>query len=251
MAGLEGKVIALTGAASGIGLATAQLLASRGAVLSLADINANQLESAAKSIKEAGGTAVYTVVDVRKLSDVRVFIEKTIKEFGRLDAAANLAGVIGKHALSKNLRDETDDEWDLMMDVNAKGVFNCMREELKVIKSGGSIVNAASVFAMVGSVKSSLYCASKHAVAGLIRAAAKEEGPNGIRINGVAPGVIDTPMITALEDANNIKQPDLSVQAFQRKGTPQEIAAVVAFLLSDESSFVTGAIWNADGGWVC
>lgn len=251
MSNLEGKVIALTGGASGIGLATAKLLAQRGATLSLADINGKQLEAAAKSLEAGGTMVIFTVVDVTKLSDVRTFIAKTVKEFGRLDGAANLAGVIGRKASTTELRDETDDEWDLIMNINAKGVFNCMREELKVMKSGASIVNAASVLAMTGKSKASIYCASKHAVAGLIRAAAREEGKNNIRINGVAPGFIDTPMVSAVEEAQKVVKADLSPQAFERKGKPEEIAAIIAFLLSDESTFVTGALWNADGGWFC
>lgn len=178
-------------------------------------------------------------------------MERTLKEFGRLDGAANLAGVIGRHAVTLELRDETDDEWDFIMNINVKGVFNCMREELKVMKSGASIVNAASVLAVLGQVKNSIYTASKHAVAGLTRAAAKEEGKNNIRINGVAPGFIDTPMVTAVEEAQKVQKADMSAQAFQRKGKPEEIAGIVAFLLSDESTFVTGAIWSADGGWNC
>ncbi|KAJ9603788.1 hypothetical protein H2200_011974 [Cladophialophora chaetospira] len=247
MASMDGKVIAITGAASGIGLTTAKLLASRGAVLSLADVNAKQLEAAASSIEEGGAKVIYTVVDVRDRSQVNNWIERTVKEFGRLDGAANLAGVVGRHAVTFELRDETDDEWDFIMNVNTKGVFNCMREELNVMKSGASIVNAASVLAVLGQLKSSIYCASKHAVAGLIRAGAKEEAKNNIRINGVAPGFIDTPMVTAVEKAQKVEKPDLSAQAMQRKGRPEEIAAIVAFLLSDESTFVTGAIWSADG----
>ncbi|KEF58644.1 uncharacterized protein A1O9_06570 [Exophiala aquamarina CBS 119918] len=251
MASLEGKVIALTGAASGIGLETATLLAQRGAILSIADINGAQLSAAAKSLQDSGARVISTVVDVSKAPDVQAFISKTVTEFGRLDGAANLAGVIGRHGSTIPLRSETDDEWDLIMNVNAKGVFNCMREELKVMKAGASVVNAASVLALVGKSNASIYCASKHAVAGMIRAAAREEGKNKIRVNGVAPGFIDTPMVSAVEQAQHVTQVDFAPQAFERKGKPVEIAAIIAFLLSDESTFVTGSVWTADGGWQC
>ncbi|ETN37510.1 uncharacterized protein HMPREF1541_07132 [Cyphellophora europaea CBS 101466] len=248
---MDGKVIVLTGAASGISLATAKLLASRGARLSLADINGRQLEAVAASLESSGAQVIHTVVDVTDRSQVRLLIEKTVSHFGKLDGAANLAGVIGRHAVTLELRDETDDEWDFIMNTNVKGVFNCMREELRVMEPGASIVNAASVLAVLGQAKNSIYTASKHAVAGLIRAAAKEEGKNNIRINGVAPGFIDTPMVDAVEAAQKVSEADMSAQALQRKGKPDEIAAIVAFLLSDESTFVTGAIWSADGGWNC
>jgi NAD(P)-dependent dehydrogenase (short-subunit alcohol dehydrogenase family) len=251
MASVAGKVIAITGAASGIALQTSKLLASRGALLSLADINGEQLQKVAKSLQEEGAKVIFTVVNVADRAQVRAFIEKTVQEYGKLDGAANLAGVIGRHGVTLDLRDETDDEWDLIFNINAKGVFICMQEELKVVKSGASIVNAASVLALVGQKKNSIYTASKHAVAGLIRTAAKEEGINNIRINGIAPGFIDTPMVTAVEHANKVDKADLSAQALERKGRPEEIASIVAFLLSDESTFVTGAIWSADGGWAC
>lgn len=251
MSSVQGKVVALTGAASGISLATAKLLASRGAILSLGDINATKLEAAATSLQQTGAQVMHTVVDVTDRAQVRHFLDKTIQTFGRLDGAANLAGVIGRHAVTLPLRDETDDEFELIMSINVKGVFNCMREELRVMQPGASIVNAASVLSLQGQVKNSLYTASKHAVAGLTRSAAKEEGKNNIRINGVAPGFIDTPMVDAVEKAQKVEKADLSAQAMDRKGKPEEIAAIVAFLLSDESTFVTGAIWSADGGWNC
>ena len=251
MSSLEGKVIALTGAASGIGLVTAKLLSSRGAKLSIADINEKQLEAVAKDIQASGGQVIFTSVDVRKPSQVKAYIEKTVQHFGKLDGAANLAGVIGPTACTTDLRNQSDEEWDFVIDVNARGVFNCLRAELAVMSSGASIVNAASVCGLVGQATNAIYCASKHAVAGLIRATAKEEGKNNIRINGVAPGFIDTPMVDEVEAAKKVVKADTSMQAINRKGKPIEIAAIVAFLLSDESTFVTGAIWTADGGWTC
>lgn len=251
MSALQGKVIACTGAASGIGLVTAKLLSERGASLSLADINQSQLEEVAKDIENSGGQVIWTVVDVTKASQVDSWIEKTVKHFGQLDGAVNLAGVIGASASTTMLRDMTDKEWDFVMDINAKGVFNCMRAELRAMGSGASIVNAASVLALIGMPTNSIYGASKHAVAGLTRAAAKEEGKNNIRINAVAPGMIATPMTTEIQTTQKVEKLNTSYQAFDRTGKPEEIASIIAFLLGDESTFVTGAIWSCDGGWAC
>jgi NAD(P)-dependent dehydrogenase (short-subunit alcohol dehydrogenase family) len=251
MSSLSGKVIALTGGASGIGLATAKLLASRGAVLSLADINGKDLEKVVTSLTSSGTKAIGTVVDVTKPEDVKAFISKTVAEFGSLDGAANLAGVIGRNASSTPLRDQDDTEYDFVMNVNVRGVFNCVREELRVMKSGASIVNAASVLGLLAQKNNSIYTASKHAVVGLTRTAAKEEGVNNIRINAIAPGIIDTPMVQDVEAEQKIHKMDTAIQALDRKGKPEEMASIIAFLLSDESSFVTGSIWGADGGWNC
>ncbi|KAG0645577.1 hypothetical protein D0Z07_8679 [Hyphodiscus hymeniophilus] len=251
MSSLNGKVIAITGAASGIGLATAKLLSSKGAVLSIADINEIQLQAATKSIETAGGRVISTVVDVTISLDVKAFIEKTVKEFGKLDGAANMAGVIGRNNSTKPIREQDDAEWEFIMSINTKGVFNCLREELKVMKSGASIVNAASILGIRGQKYNSVYCASKCAVIGLTRCAALEEGENNIRVNAIAPGIVDTPMVGAVEGYQNVEKMDTSMQALNRKAKPEEMASVIAFLLSDESSFVTGATWSVDGGWNC
>lgn len=241
---MQGKVITITGAASGIGLALAHLLDSRGATLSLADVNIAGLNAVLDSMQ--GKTHIATVVDVRKSAEVNAWIEKTIKELGRIDGAANVAGVhTGKNS---GLADETEEHWDLTMDVNAKGVFLCMRAQLKVMTDGSSIVNAASVAGIRGVAYSSLYSASKHAVVGLTRSAAKENGHRNIRVNAIAPGTIDTPMITQIENGMG-RAAATSHQLLDRKAQPEEVASVMAFMLSDEASFVTGSIWCADGGW--
>lgn len=248
MAPMQGKVIAITGGASGIGLATAKLLSSRGAILSLADIQQGALNAAASSIKESGGKVLTTVVDVTKSQEVKAWIEKTIEELGRLDGAANLAGVIGRNGGTKAIKDQDDEEWDFIMNVNARGVFNCLRAELNVMTSGAAIVNAASVAGKIGMANTAIYVASKFAVVGLTKSAAREAGPSNVRVNAIAPGVIQTPMVEKME-ATVGHRLDNTVQAFARHAEPIEMATIIAFLLSDESKFVTGAIWSADGGW--
>lgn len=241
---VQGKVITITGAASGIGLALSRLLAGRGAILSLADVDNAGLDAALGSLPGKGH--ITTVVDVRKSAAVNAWIEKTVKELGKIDCAANVAGVhTGK---GSGLADETDEHWDLTMDVNAKGVFFCMRAQLKAMTDGGSIVNAASVAGIRGVAYSSLYSASKHAVVGMTRSAAKENGHRRIRINAIAPGTIDTPMITQIEDGMG-RAAVTSHQVLDRKGKAEEMASVMAFMLGDEASFVTGSVWCADGGW--
>ena len=189
----QGKVISITGAASGIGLATAKMLASRGAILSLGDMNESLLQSTAEDITSAGGQAFATTLDVRNRSAVESWIFETVKREGKLDGAVNLAGVVGKQIGVANIEDIEDDDWDFVMDINLGGVLNCMRAEIKAMgepKAGGrgaSIVNASSIAGIIGMPKNGAYIASKHAVVGLTRAAAKECGARGIRVNAIAP----------------------------------------------------------------
>lgn len=235
MASLKGKVIAITGAASGIGLSTARLLASRGATLSLADLNQSGLGTALSSLE--GSNHLTTVVDVRKTSDIDSWISKTVKALGKLDGACNLAGVHTGKGLP--LAEESDEDWDFMMGVNGKGVFLCMRAELNNMKDGGAIVNAASIAGIRGMPNGAIYVASKHAVVGMTRSAARENGKRNIRINAIAPGTIDTPMVHKIEE-NLGQRLDTSMQALDRHAKPEEMATVIAFMLSDEASFVTG-----------
>lgn len=184
---MKDKVIVITGAASGMGLEAAKLIASRGAKVSLADVQAGPLEQAVKDIVAAGGTAMGTVVDVRDRTQVEGWIKATVDKFGKLDGAANLAGVIGKSINKTPLEDIDDDDWDFVIGVNQKGVLNCLRAQIPYMKDGGAIVNAASVAGLIGFPRNASYVASKHAVIGLTRTAAKELGPRQIRCNCFCP----------------------------------------------------------------
>ncbi|KAL3462621.1 hypothetical protein BJX64DRAFT_276964 [Aspergillus heterothallicus] len=251
MISLSNKVIALTGAASGIGRATALLLASLGAKLSIADLQQEALETVAQEIKAAGhGDVLVTKIDVRQPDAVESWIQETVKWGGRLDGAANLAGVIGKSIGLAGIKELDSDEWDFLMDVNLKGLMHCLRAELKVLADNGSVVNAASIAGLMGFPRNAAYCASKHGVIGLSRSVAKEVGAQGIRVNCIAPGAIKTPML-AQSYATSGNAALESGTALGRPGVAEEVANLVAFLLSDSSTFITGSVYSIDGGWNC
>lgn len=191
---LEGKVIAVQGAASGIGAATARLLASRGAILALADVNIDALAKVANSIRveeQMNGRVQMEIaqVDIRDRKQVKEWLKAITDEHGPLDGAANIAGVIGQHHNIHSIWELSTEEFDFINDVNSKGLFHCLAEQLipGVMKPGGSIVNVASICGLKGIARTAGYTASKHAAVGLSRAAAVEGGQRGIRVNAVAP----------------------------------------------------------------
>lgn len=256
MSSFEGKVVAITGAASGIGLALAKLLASRGASLALADVQQAALDKAASEIKSSSSKAkvIGTVVDVRSNQAVDDWIHSTVKEFGKLDGAANLAGVEGRGGgkVFTPLVDVQNDDWDFILSVNLTGLFYCLRAELRVMEKGASIVNAASIAGMMGRPGIGAYSVSKHGVVGLTRTAAKENGPRGIRVNAVAPGPIETPMLSRLLNDTGTDKTGVTktydALPLKRLGQSEEVANLIAYLLSDEASFTTGALYPVDGG---
>lgn len=195
MATFTGKVIAVTGGASGIGLATAKLLASRGAKVSIADFHPD-VASVSKLISDGTGNpdVLAVKVDVRDVASVKSWIEQTVTKFGRLDGAANIAGVFRSYD-DKTVADEDDNNWQFMLDVNLTGLMHTMREQIPHMTSNSSVVNAASILATRGWGGAAAYSASKHGVVGLTKSAAKEVGKKGIRVNCIAPYVPADPSI--------------------------------------------------------
>ncbi|KAL0933013.1 short chain dehydrogenase reductase family [Colletotrichum truncatum] len=254
MSSLEGKVYAFTGGASGIGLATAKIIAKRGATVCMADIDPDAMREAEAYFAEQKTPFSVTRVDVSKKDEVESWIGGIVKQFGRLDGAANVAGIIGKHHGIRGVADLEDEEWHKIIAVNLTGCMYCLRAELGSIVDGGSIVNVASIHGIKGTPlpKHGAYDASKHGVIGLTRAAAKENGAREIRVNAVAPGAIYTPLMEKAWKFHN-RPSDAAFDeptAFQRQGTAEECGNVIAFLLGPESSFVSGSVYSVDGAWL-
>ncbi|KAL8734185.1 MAG: hypothetical protein Q9166_001670 [cf. Caloplaca sp. 2 TL-2023] len=255
MTSFDGKVIALTGGASGIGRATAHLLAARGAAVSLVDVQEDALTATAHSIKDATPDAkVFTkVVNVTSSQEVDAWIQEVVTQFGKLDGAANLAGTTGKNTGSTLVENVDADDFDKIIAVNLKGVFNCVKAEVKVMKDqgNGSIVNASSVAGIRAYPMSIAYCASKHAVVGMTATTAGEYAHKNLRVNAIAPGPIDTPMMSGMVGSPGTTDSSNSIinhVPMKRYGTAEEVAKLVAFLLSEESTYCTGSVFTIDGG---
>ncbi|KAJ5814249.1 uncharacterized protein N7503_000999 [Penicillium pulvis] len=244
---LKTQVFAITGAGQGIALATARLLASRGASVSLADMNPNTLAEVEKEFQGNDWPILVTVVDVRKRKDVDDWISATVQKFGRLDGAANVAGIIGRQIFKAQVTEIEDDDWEMVMSVNVTGTMNSMRAELKHVVDGGSIVNISSQDGSRGVARCSAYCTSKHAVLALTRCAAREYGSRGIRVNTVGPGATKTPLFDSVVQGN----PPPPAVALERYGEPEEIAYAIAWLLGPESKYTTGELFRIDGGEFC
>ncbi|KAM6513589.1 hypothetical protein FALCPG4_015976 [Fusarium falciforme] len=245
-----GKVIVITGAARGIGLATARYLAARGATISLADILKPELEKATADIaKDFPGTSVlHAIVDVRRREAVDSWIKNTKESFGRIDGCVNNAGISGT---AKAVAELTNEEWQQTLDINLTGVFNCLRAEIPAMEDSGSVVNISSTLGLHGAATLAPYVTSKHGVLGLTKCVAKEVASRGIRVNAICPGAVDTPMIhEAIDRIKSMSlEPENLPQLFKRYSKPQEIAALIAYLLGDESRFTTSSIYSIDGGW--
>lgn len=245
----ENKVALVTGAASGMGLATAKGFAEAGAAVTLADVRVDGARSAAEDLVAAGHKAIGIRCDVADEAHVAAMVEQTVATFGRLDAAFNNAGV---QAPPSDMADEAAEEFDRVNAINLRGVWACMKHELRHMRGQGSgaIVNCSSLGGLVGLPGRAAYHASKHGVIGLTRSAALEYAPRGIRINAVCPGIIDTPMVSSML----VTQPEamkelMKEQPIGRLGRPEEIAAAVLWLCSPGASFVIGHALAVDGGY--
>jgi NAD(P)-dependent dehydrogenase (short-subunit alcohol dehydrogenase family) len=183
----RGRVIAVTGGGSGIGRATVLLLARSGARVSICDLHQEVLNDLVSEISQAGGEAMAMVVDVSNAAQVQCWIAETVKQWGKIDGAANAAGVIGRGINKDGVGDLQEEDWEFVLRVNLTGVMYCMREQLNEIKDEGSIVNVASIAATMGFAKNAPYSAAKHGTVGLSRSAAKEVGGRRIRVNCIAP----------------------------------------------------------------
>ncbi|KAI0396186.1 short-chain dehydrogenase [Xylariaceae sp. FL0594] len=250
-----GLVFGVTGGASGIGFATAKILSSRGATVCIADVDPDAMKQAEDYFNPLNVPYTITKVDISKRQEVESWIDSIVDKFGKLDGAANVAGIIGKHHGVREVKDLDDDEWDRIIAVNLTGTMYCMRAELQKIADGGSIVNVSSIHGLKGFAKYGAYDASKHGIVGLTRSAAKENGHREVRVNAVAPGAIFTPLMEKawkLHDYTPAKlvrgAPPEDEAAFGRQGTAEEVGSVIAFLLGPDSKYITGTVQSVDGG---
>jgi NAD(P)-dependent dehydrogenase (short-subunit alcohol dehydrogenase family) len=245
----ENKVALVTGAGSGMGLATVQAFAEAGAAVVLADINEDAVRSAAEELVAAGRQALAIHCDVSDEADVAAMIEQTVSTFGCLDAAFNNAGVMTPAA---ETADTSGEDFERVTAINLRGVWNCMKYELRQMREQGSgaIVNNSSIGGLTANPSRAIYGASKHGVIGLTKSAAVEYAARGIRINAVCPGSIETPMVTDMLNKGWITMEDMVGNLpIGRIGQPEEIAAAVLWLCSPGASFVIGHALAVDGGY--
>ena len=247
---LEGKVAVVTGGTSGIGRDTAVLFAKSGAKVIVAGRREREGNETIELIRAAGGDGLFVKTDVSKASEVDALIQKTVEKFGRLDLAFNNAGIEGVWV---PIARQSEEDWDRTIDINLKGVWLCLKYEIRqMLKQGGggAIVNMSSVTGLVGAGGAAAYSASKHGVIGLTKSAALETAKSGIRINAVCPAVIETPMGKRLFSAPAVHKSVLNSHPIGRFGRPQEIAEAVVWMCSDRASFMTGQCLVLDGGFL-
>lgn len=242
----SGQSVLVTGAASGIGEATARLLAANGLSVVVSDIHPESVQRVVDAITAAGGTAIANLCDVSKAEQVQAAVETTVQRFGGLHYAVNNAGIGGQTGAVGEM---SLDAWQQVVDINLNGVAYGLRYQIPAILAagGGAVVNMSSILGLLGTATSPAYTAAKHAVTGLTRSAALAYAAQGVRVNSLHPGYVETPILDNLDAATRAGV--VGLHPIGRLGSAEEIAHATAFLLSDGASFITGAALIADGGY--
>ncbi len=246
---MNGKTALVTGASSGIGKCVAELYAREGASVLISDVNEELGQAAAKEIDPSGKRAIFVKADVSNPEDCQKMVETAVERFGRLDYACNNAGIGGEQ---NPTADYSIEGWQNVIGVNLSGVFYCLKYEIPAMlkNGGGSIINMASILGQVSFLGAVAYVAAKHGVVGITQNAAVEYASQGVRVNAVGPGFISTPMIQALEDNKQAYDQLVALHPLGRLGKPEEVAELVIWLSSEKASFVTGAYYPVDGGYL-
>lgn len=248
---LKDKIALVTGAKRGMGRTHSLILAKQGAKVAVTDIDLEECEEVAEEIKSQGGEAAAFKMDVSKSEEVEKVFDEVIKHFGRLDILVNNAGIY----FSKPALELTEEEWDKMIDINLKGQFLCAKRAAKEMAKNkwGRIINISSVASGqvgVGIAGGAHYTASKGGIIGMTETLAIEWAGLGINVNAIAPGAIDTPMVSAAQIPKEAMEAMLATIPLKRIGKPEEVSAAVVFLASEEASYITGATFYVDGGWL-
>ena len=246
---MSSPVVLITGALTGIGRAAAVVFAQEGARVVVSGRRDKQGQELVAELQALRAEAIFVRADVRKDEDVRNLVDQTVKRFGRLDIAVNNAGTEG---VPGPVTEQTAESFAATFDTNVLGTLLSMKHELRVMlnQGSGSIVNVSSAYGSVGAAGASVYVASKHAVEGLTKSAALEVAGTGVRVNVVAPGTTDTGMLTRFTNTDENKAALVSTVPFRRLATPEEIAHVIAFVASEDASYMTGASISVDGGMI-
>jgi len=244
---MKNKTVIITGAASGIGKATAELFAKQGANIVVSDIQVAEGEKVVKEIISSGGKASFFKTDVSNPEEMEALVNFTVKTYGKIDVAVNNAGIGGE---LNPITDLSIEGWQKVISINLSSLFYGMKYQIQaMLKSGGgNIVNVSSILGAVGFAGSAGYSAAKHGVIGLTQTAALEYAAQGIRINAVGPGFIDTPLLDALDD--EMKKQLIALHPIGRLGKSEEIAAFIFWLSSDKASFINGSYHPIDGGYL-